>query len=858
MAAAADRLKTYQAKRDFAKTAEPSGKAAGRRKAKALSFVVQKHDATRLHYDFRLELDGVLMSWAVTKGPSTNPAAKRLAVHVEDHPLDYGGFEGTIPKGQYGGATVMLWDEGTWEPIGDPHEGMKKGDLKFVLHGKRMKGEWVLVHMKGRDQKTRTGSRENWLLIKHNDDYATRSDGLTEEFTTSVETGRDLEGIAKGNKPKRKPSAGLEVPSANVWTKSGAVSLPDFREPELATLVDEIPSGKDWLFEMKYDGYRALAAIAGAEVRIYTRNGNDWTEQFRSMVEPLSKVTKASALLDGEIVAFKGGKTDFSTLKDALSSGAPLTYFVFDLLEENGEDLRKLPLVERKERLRKLLGKTSAKSAVQFSEHIEGQGEKFFKAMCDGGYEGMVAKLGRSHYIGERTREWLKVKCIQRQEFVIGGWRPSEKKSTFASLLLGTWDNGKLIYRGRVGTGFNARSSAELQRAMDERTRKTSPFADAPRDISRRARWIEPTLVGEVAFSEVTPDGYLRHPSFMGLRQDKNAREVRLEKPATPPAAAPAKPKPRTKAKTLARVELTDEMGIEAADRLGIRLTHPDKVVYEPGITKAQLVAYYDAVAGRMLPHIAKRPLSLVRLPTGSKKPFFQKHDSGGFPDAFMKVQITETTGPTDIYLYIDDEAGLAASVQMNALELHIWGSHIDKLEQPDRIIFDIDPDEGLDFGATRQAAADIRDKLAELGLKTYPMVTGGKGIHVIAPLKPNLEWPDVKAFCHAFAEKLATDEPDRFTANIRKVNRKGRMFVDYLRNERGATAVCPFSTRAKTGATCAVPLGWDELDGIAGANIFGPAEAAARAQAPDPWPDYFKVKQTITRTMMKTVGAGT
>ena len=294
------------------------------------------------------------------------------------------------------------------------------------------------------------------------------------------------------------------------------------------------------------------------------------------------------------------------------------------------------------------------------------------------------------------------------------------------------------------------------------------------------------------------------------------------------------------------------------ADRLGIRLTHPGKVVYEPGITKAQLVADYDAVAERILPHIARRALSLVRLPTGSKKPFFQKHDSGGFPDAFKKVQITETTGPTDIYLYIDDEAGLAASVQMNALELHIWGSHIDKLEQPDRIIFDIDPDEGLDFGTTRQAAADIRDKLAELGLKTYPMVTGGKGIHVIAPLKPNLEWPDVKAFCHAFAEKLATDEPDRFTANIRKVNRKGRMFVDYLRNERGATAVCPFSTRAKTGATCAVPLGWDELDGIAGANIFGPAEAAARAQAPDPWPDYFKVKQTITRTMMKTVGAGT
>src|SRR5690242_15943421 len=336
MPTAREQLKTYQSKRDFTKTAEPSGKTAAKRKSEALSFVVQKHDATRLHYDFRLELDGVLMSWAVTKGPSTNPADKRLAVHVEDHPLDYGGFEGTIPKGQYGGGTVMLWDEGTWEPIGDPHEGLKKGELKFVLHGKRMKGEWVLVHMKGRDQKTRSGARENWLLIKHNDEYATRTDGLTEEFTTSVETGRDLEGIARGNKPRRKPVTGRKVPSANVWTKSGAVSLPDFQEPELATLVDEIPTGDDWLFEMKYDGYRALAAVAGDQVRIYTCHGNDWTEQFHPMVEPLSRLTKGSALLDGEIVAFKDGRTDFSTLKDALSSGAPLTYFVFDLLEQDG------------------------------------------------------------------------------------------------------------------------------------------------------------------------------------------------------------------------------------------------------------------------------------------------------------------------------------------------------------------------------------------------------------------------------------------------------------------------------------------------------------------------------------------
>jgi bifunctional non-homologous end joining protein LigD len=856
---ATDKLKTYRQKRDFSKTAEPSGARAAKGAGKALRFVVQKHDATRLHYDFRLELDGVLMSWAVTKGPSANPSDKRLAVHVEDHPLDYGGFEGTIPEGEYGGGTVMLWDEGTWEPIGDPHEGMDKGDLKFVLHGKRMKGEWVLVHMKGQDVKKRDGSvRENWLLIKHRDEYAAESDGLTEKFTTSVETGRDLGGIAKGNKPRRK-SAALDAPT-KVWTGGKARALPEFQPPELATLTDEIPTGSDWLFEMKYDGYRALAAIAGDQVRIYTRNANDWTEQFRDLVGPLSKLTKGDALIDGEIVAFKDGRTDFQTLKDALSSGAPLTYFAFDLLELDGEDLRKLPLTERKGRLRKLIGKRSNKDPIQFSDHIEGHGQAFYTAMCEGGYEGMVAKLGRSHYIGERTREWLKIKCSKRQEFVIGGWRPSEKKSTFASLLLGTWEDGKLVYRGRVGTGFNARSAADLQTRMDKLARKTSPFADAPRDISRRAKWIEPELVGEVEFTEFTPEGYLRHPSFQGLREDKKSKAVKLETPV--PAPARAKPSVKAKraqarGKALEQVALTDEIGLEAAERAGIKLTHPDKIVYAPDVTKAKLAAYYAAVAGRMLPHIAKRPLSLVRLPTGSNKPFFQKHDSGGFPDAFKKVKIAETTGPTDIYFYIEDVSGLIGGVQMSTEEFHIWGSHIDNLEKADRIIFDIDPDEGLDFEATKQAARDFRDKLGELGLTTYAMVTGGKGIHVIAPLRATLEWPDVKAFCHGFAEKVAAEEPDRFTANIRKVNRKGRMFVDYLRNERGSTAVCPFSTRAKPGPSCAVPVGWDELDRLEHANVFGLAEAAARAQAADPWHDYFKVRQSITKAMLKAVSAG-
>jgi bifunctional non-homologous end joining protein LigD len=854
MVAKPDALTTYKSKRDFTKTAEPAGKVR-KSKARALSFVVQKHDATRLHYDFRLELDGVLLSWAVTKGPSTNPADKRLAVHVEDHPLDYGGFEGTIPEGQYGGGTVMLWDEGTWEPIGDPHDGLEQGDLKFILHGKRMKGSWVLVHMKGRDQKTKNGLRENWLLIKHQDEYATTTDGLTEKFTTSVETGRDLDGIAKGNKSRRKAATAVAVPSTNVWTRAGAVALPEFREPELATLVDDIPTGDGWLFEMKYDGYRALAALAADQVRIYTRNANDWTTQFHSLVEPLSSVTEGSALIDGEIVAFKGGRTDFSTLKQALSDGAPLTYFAFDLLEQDGEDLRKLPLTERKARLKKLLGRTTSKSSIQYSEHIVGQGEEFFKAMCDGGFEGMIAKLGRSPYVGDRTRDWLKIKCIQRQELVIGGWRPSDKKSTFASLLLGTWEDGKLRYRGRVGTGFNAESAVELQSAMDKLARTTSPFADAPRDISRHAKWIEPKLVGEVAFTEITPDGQLRHPSFQGLRGDKKSRDVKLETPMDKPATA--KTTPAKKGRALPKVALTDEMGIAAADRLGVHLTHPDRAEYPGGPTKAQIIAYYAAVAERMLPHIIDRPLSLVRSPHGGVgHTFFQKHDSGGFPDEFRKVPIAEKDGKVDDYMYVENLAGIIAGVQMNTLEFHIWGSHVANVEAADRIIFDIDPDEGLDFVATRQAALDFRDKLEALGLKTYGMVTGGKGIHVIAPLKPTREWPEVKAFCKAFAEKLATDEPDRFTANIRKVNRKGRMFVDYLRNERGSTAIAPFSTRARDGAPCGVPLGWDEIAKLDRANGFSLGEAAARAAGPDPWPDYFKQKQAITDKMMKAVGA--
>ncbi len=847
-------LKEYQAKRDFTKTQEPSGTKADKSNGKAYRFVVQKHDATRLHYDFRIELDGVLKSWAVTKGPSDNPEDKRLAVRVEDHPLDYGSFEGTIPEGEYGGGTVMLWDEGTWEPLDDPHEALEGGDLKMRLHGHRMKGEWVLVHMKGRDSKRKSGpDRENWLLIKHRDDYAKDRETLTERFTKSVSTGRDLDGIAKGLKSKKKTG----TPDDAVWhsdddkavdnpvpakRKGKASDLPAFREPQLATLVTDIPEGSDWVFEMKYDGYRCLAAIAGDQVRLFTRTGKDWTTQFRAIVPPLTRITKGTALIDGELCAFDdNGRTDFSTLKDHLSNGGPLTYFAFDLLELDDKNLTKLPLIERKAKLEKLLGKVESSSLVQFSAHVTGNGQKVFDSVSRAGHEGIIAKQANAPYRGERTRSWLKIKAGKRQEFVIAGWSPSSKKKTFASLLLGTWEDGKLTYRGRVGTGFNVEGAQALQQQLDSRARKTNPFANAPKAIARTARWVAPELVAEIGYTEFTPDGILRHPSFLALREDKPAGDIELETPVAPKAI---------------HGRLDEQAGIAAAEAAGIKLTSPDRVVYPgQGVTKADLVAYYAAVADRMLPYIAGRPLSLLRCPQGrAKYCFFQKHDTGGFPDAMKTLQIAESDGEKESYFYIKDLAGLIAGTQMNVLEWHLWGSLTKNVEKPERIIFDIDPDEELGFEHIRAAAVDIGKELEAWGLQSYPLVSGGKGIHVIAPLRPTTEWPEVKGFCKTLAQRLADREPDRFVATMSKAKRKGKLFIDYLRNERGSTAIAPWSSRSRQGAPAAVPVSWDDLETVKAANQFTLADAAERAKKPDPWKGYFDTTQSITKAMWSAV----
>ena len=840
VAKAQDLLKDYKAKRNFAKTQEPSGGAPKGQKSPRGSFLIQKHDATRLHYDFRIELDGVLKSWAVTKGPSNNPQDKRLAVRVEDHPLEYGTFEGTIPEGEYGGGTVMLWDRGTWEPIGDPHEGLESGDLKMRIFGERLKGEYVLVHMKGRDTKRRSGPpRENWLLIKHRDSYARDKDTLTTRFTRSVATGRDFKQIASGAPVKKDSkvkddavwhSDPEEAEKAHQKTRMPATAksgkTPAFRPVQLATLVDTVPAGRDWLFEMKYDGYRCLAAVAGDSVRLFTRNGLDWTEKFGALVEPLQKVKIGSALIDGEICAFDGkGRTDFSTLKHVLSDGGRLEYFAFDLLEADGKDLTKLPLIERKARLEKLLKTSTRQDPVQYSSHIRGHGQKVLDALCRDGHEGVIAKEADAPYRGERTRSWLKIKCLKRQEFVIGGWSPSTKRRGFASLLLGTWEGKKLLYRGRVGTGFSQELLAELDKKLAGLSRKTNPFEAVPRERARGVHWVEPELVAEIAYTELTEDDILRHPSFIGLRGDKPAKEVRMEK-----------------------AQSLDHDGEDVAERLGVRLTSPDRVVFpDQGITKADLVSYYEAVAEVMLPHIKDRPLSLVRCPQGRAKAcFFQKHDTGGFPDEIKSTEIVEKDGDKQHYFYVTDLAGIIAGTQMNTLEWHIWGSRRQSVEKPDRLVFDIDPDEGLDFSAVTSAARDIGAKLTEMKLKSYPLVSGGKGIHVVVPLKADLEWPEVKAFCKSFVQAMADDEPERFTANLSKAQRKGRLFIDYLRNERGSTAICPWSARSRQGAPVAVPISWDEVKTIKAANLFSLEAAAARARDENPWPDYFEIKQSL------------
>jgi bifunctional non-homologous end joining protein LigD len=830
-----DRLKEYRAKRDFSRTPEPAPKRAKKSKGK-LRYLIQKHAARREHYDFRLEHNGALLSWAVPRGPSLDTKEKRLAVRTEDHPIEYGNFEGTIPEGEYGGGTVMLWDQGTWEPRLDVDQGLKDGQLKLNLHGKRLQGGWALVRLRARKGDR---GKQNWLLIKERDDFVrVEKRPLVEREKTSVKSGRTMGEIARGkkvwhsNRPAKK-SRFEEAAAKPARRKGKGLKLPPFVEPQLATYVEGPPPGADWVHEIKYDGYRAVASVADGKVVIRTRTGLDWTDRFRHLVPALADLPCDAALLDGEIaVADAKGHTDFGALQDALSSGrGGFNYYLFDLLHLDGEDLRKRPLLKRKEALRKLLDAASKRGPLLFSDHVEGEGERVFERARALKLEGIISKQADAPYRSGRTRSWLKSKVGDEQELVIIGWRPSDKpRRPFSSLLLAVNEDGKLRYAGRVGTGFSDQRLDDLAEKFAKHARKTPPVPDVPPAIARRARFVEPVLVAEIEFRGWTRDNLVRQGAFKGLRADKPAREIVREKPM-----------PKAKAMKAA----TNGAGAEKEDSAaGVRITHPERVLWpDVGVTKRDLVDYYLKVAKLMLPHIKGRPLALVRTPDGVKgERFFQKHASKGWPDAFKPIRIREKSG-SDEYMYIEDEAGLVAAAQMSVVELHILDSLADNVEHPDRLVFDLDPDEEIPFKQVIAAANDMRKRLAKLGLKSFPMVTGGKGIHVVVPLKRGHSWEEHRNFAEALARLMAEEDPDRYIAVMSKAKRRGKIFIDYLRNQRGSTAIAPYSSRAKDSASIALPVSWPALGKLKNAQ---PAHVDDTPPRSDPWKGYFQVKQKL------------
>ncbi|WP_375206673.1 DNA ligase D [Hyphococcus sp.] len=833
MAQGNDSLSEYNAKRDFSSTPEPKG---ARKKGKGALFVIQKHDATRLHYDFRLELDGVLKSWAVTKGPSLDPSDKRLAVRTEDHPVDYGGFEGVIPKG-YGAGTVMLWDRGEWEPKEDPHEGLKKGALKFSLKGERLKGGFALIRMK----KRKGEKRENWLLVKERDEKALEDGDPTEKWTKSVKSKRAMEAIAeegenykKGKSysrrtkekksPRRNSSAGKSAGKKSASLK--------FTPPQLATLRDDPPEGDEWLHELKYDGYRIQALIENGKVRLITRNEKDWTRRYPAIADALAKLDVDDVAIDGELVAVdKEGRSRFGLLQNAADDkSTELRYYAFDLLYLNGKKICGDSLRARKKLLRPII--EDAGPPLFYSDHIEGNGDEVIRKACAMHLEGVISKKAEARYRSGRGTTWIKSKCVGNDEFVIAGYRKSDKRGRpFSSLLLGEYAGDELVYRGRVGTGFDEAAFGKLCEKMRPLERKTSPFDETPSEAKREAVWLTPKLVAQIAYTEKTSDGRLRHPSFLGLRTDKPAEEVTV----------------------MAR----DDKG-ETSEFKGVRLTHPDRVMYPgQGATKRQVAEYYAANAERILKYLKNRPLSLVRCPAGRQDEcFFQKHHGASVPEALKSVEIKEKDGKNAHYLMIDNVKGLIAAAQIGALELHIWGARADRIERPERVVFDLDPDEGVSFDGVKDAALELRDVLKAAGLQSFPLLTGGKGVHVIAPIERRRDWPDVKTFAKGLAQKLADASPKRYIATASKSARKGKIFIDWLRNERGATAIAPYSLRARPGAPVATPVSWRELSKVDAANAYTLDNISARLAhlKSDPWKGYDNVRQSVTDSVLDFV----
>lgn len=834
-------LEKYNKKRDFAKTSEPAGEV--KPSGDQLRFVVQLHAASRLHYDFRLEWEGVLLSWAVPKGPSYNPRDKRLAVHVEDHPLDYRNFEGTIPEGEYGGGTVMIWDQGTWQPLEDVGSGMKNGMLKMTLQGERLKGNWVLVRMKPRPGE----EDKNWLLIKEKDDYV-QSDSGIKQYDTSVVTNRtmaqitsdaaaeleqDSEDSAESEQDSEDSAESGQDSEAKVESEQDNVNINiqqqttergqalieeiksdkdflsgrlPFHETDmmLAKLADKAPAGSNWIHEIKFDGYRILTFSEDNTPRLITRSGLDWTEKFPSIASSLTDWNPGNMILDGEIVVLtETGHSDFQGLQSAIKNpeNAEIYYVVFDLLALGSLDLRNAPLLTRKELLAELI--ETAPENILYSFHQVGHGQEIFRQACADRQEGIVSKRTDSKYQGGRGDSWLKIKCDNRQEFVIGGYTATEKSTTgLSALLLGVNDDEGLVYAGRAGTGFSDRTAKELLSSLNKLKRKTSPFT---KDIKERSdeslTYVTPKLIAEIKYAEMTKDGLLRQASFKGLRSDKESKSVVLESPAA----------------EVAKMKEEVNQAEEKAVRYGeVILTSPARLVFpDAGISKRDVADYYWALRDKMLPYIINRPLTLIRCTDGiAKECFYQKNMYQTIPGMDL-FPFKSNSGKDSQAMIIRDEEGLMGSVQMGAVEFHGWGSVIDHLELPDMMVFDLDPDKGLGIDDIRRAVRDLKGLLDDTDLTSFLKTSGGKGYHIVVPLQPAADWAKVRDFAKLIAQTMTEKWPHRYTANMRKEKRAGRVYVDWVRNGRSATSVANFSLRSRPGAAVSWPLRWSDLSKI-------------------------------------------
>ena len=860
-------LKTYRAKRRFGVTAEPKGTVARKRGS---AFVIQKHAARRLHYDLRLELDGVMKSWAVTRGPSLVPGEKRLAVEVEDHPIAYNKFEGTIPEGEYGGGTVMIWDRGTWEPENDPHRGLTKGHLSFSLNGDKLHGGWHLVRMHRRPGE----KRNNWLLIKQHDE-AERSAGdkdILDAEPRSVVTGRTMDEITKGPKKewrsnKTKTSSGkaakttvpknktklraraAEIRPIRKTAKSIALQnrpagpkapLPAFIAPCLATLSDKAPDSDIWLHEIKFDGYRIQARLDNGNAKLLTRKGLDWTKRFPTIAAAIAKLPAKTALIDGELVVEDGkGLSSFSLLQQDLKDGRHdrMVFYAFDLLYLDGADFKPLPLAARKEALAKLVGHGSVRGPLRLSESLTEPGTTLVRHACKMGLEGIVSKLAEAPYHSGRARDWLKTKCSDRQELVVAGLVPSTADAhAVGALVLGFYHRGKLRYAGRTGTGFTRDLARSLYRKLIAVKTDNTPFGTVPAEErgARKPIWVEPKVVVEIDFHGWTHGDRVRHASFQGVREDKPAKDVVREK-----AAAAAS--------RVASVKRSAPLEKPDASVAGIHLTHPDRIYWQDaGITKHDLADYYVQVWKWMRPHLVGRPISLLRCPEGAEgQCFFQKHARAGIPAEHLHL----VSEKGDKIISVDDLDGVIALVQGGVLEIHTRGTTIDDRERADRLVFDLDPGPGTGWKDVVAAARDVRERLAALKLKSFLKTSGGKGLHVVLPIRPT-PWDEAKTFTRIVAASMAADAPERYLATADKSRRTKRIFIDYLRNSREATAVAPYSTRARAGAPVSVPIDWSELGSLKSANQYTVQNLMQRLARlrKDPWAAIGRIKQTLPK----------